>query len=111
MAAPSTQAMQAVAAELTTYPVLHVVTAVVEVHEAALDGHKTQADETREYPVKHEVGTLAEEVQAEAPAEVHKAQTTEDPIKEYPGLQVVAVVPLEHETVLDGHWTQALELK
>jgi len=111
VAAPRTQAMQAVDAELATYPVLQVVTAVVEVHEAALDGHKTQAEETKEYPVKQEVGTLAEDVQAEAPAAVHWAQTVEDPIKEYPGLQVVAVVPFEQETVLDGHWTQALELK
>jgi len=101
VAAPRTQAMQAVAAEFTTYPVLQVVTTVAELQEAALDGHKTQADE--EYPVKQEVGVAAAEVQAEAPAAVHLAQTVEDPIKEYPGLQVVAVVPFEQETVLDGH--------
>jgi hypothetical protein len=32
------------------------------------------------------------------------------PITEYPGLQVVATVALEHEIVLVGHYTQRFEV-
>jgi hypothetical protein len=58
---------------------------VVVVQVNALAGHKTQAGETNEYPIIHEVGILAEVVHAKAPVAVHAAQRVVDPIKEYPG--------------------------
>jgi len=45
-AAPNTQAMQAVLAELATNPVLHPVTTVAEEHPDAFAGHNTQTDDS-----------------------------------------------------------------
>jgi len=82
VAVPAKHATQTALPTLTNpelHPLLVPVESitVVEVHLLELTGHKTQADETNEYPVTQAVGIAAEVVHADAPTAVQAVHTEE----------------------------------